>query len=297
MVATSLSGRAAQWVNIPAFLAVALWGSTYLSIKITVPEHFSALSLAGLRVVLGAAALFVILAIIEKDWKVEKSDLPLFAVLGVSGLAVFQIFFIEGLRYSTASNVSVVVATSPLFAAIVVALTRVDDLRLRTVAGTLLALTGIAFVSQRGLDLGAENRLLGDVFTLIAAIGWGIFVAVQMPLFKRYSPLKVMTWATIFGSVFILPFTWNDLAEEDWGAVSMAGWGLATYYVVISGVVATILWSRGIKNWGPAKTSVYSYLNPLFGILSGVLFLGERMAPVQVAGTLAVFIGLALARK
>lgn len=297
MVATTPRGRLGELVNIPALLAVALWGSTYLVIKIAVRD-FSPLTLAAMRVVLGAVVLFVALLIMEKDWKLDRKDLLVVAVLGLSGLAAFQIFFIEGLKHTTASNSSVVVSTSPIFAAIAVILTRVDELRWRTLAGILLAFGGVALVAQReGLSLGAESGLLGDIFTLLSAMAWGIFVAVQTPLLRRHSPLKVMTYATIFGSVFVIPFTAPDLLAQDWGAVSLEGWGLAVYYIIISGFVATILWSRAIKSWGPARTSAYSYLNPIFGILSGVIFLEERLVAVQIVGTVAVFGGLALARK
>ena len=297
MVATAPRGRLGELVNIPALLAVALWGSTYLVIKIAVRD-FSPLTLAAMRVVLGAVVLFVALLIMEKDWKLDRKDLLVVAVLGLSGLAAFQIFFIEGLKHTTASNSSVVVSTSPIFAAIAVILTRVDELRWRTLAGILLAFGGVALVAQReGLSLGAESGLLGDIFTLLSAMAWGIFVAVQTPLLRRHSPLKVMTYATIFGSVFVIPFTAPDLLAQDWGAVSLEGWGLAVYYIIISGFVATILWSRAIKSWGPARTSAYSYLNPIFGILSGVIFLEERLVAVQIVGTVAVFGGLALARK
>lgn len=298
MVAGNLQQRVAEWVNIPAFLAVALWGSTYVVIKIAVRDHFTPLNLAAMRLVLGAIVLFLILLILEKDWRIERKDIPMMALLGLTGLAAFQILFIEGLKYTTASNSSVVVSTSPIFAAITILITRVDNLRWRTAAGIVLAFGGVALVAQReGLRLGQESGLLGDIFTLLAAISWGFFVAVQTPILRRHSPLKVMTYATIFGSVFVLPFTAGDLLAQDWGAVSLEGWGLGIYYVIASGVVATILWSRGIRNWGPAKTSVYSYLNPFFGIVSGMLFLGERLVAVQVVGTLAIFMGLALARK
>ncbi len=298
MVTPSLHTRVGEWVNIPAFLAIALWGSTFVIVKVTVRDHLSPLSLAAMRVALSAAVLFVALWAVEKDWKVDRKDLPLLALLGFSGMALFQIFFIEGLKRTTAGNSSVVAATSSIFAVITVALFRVEDLRWKTIAGIILALSGVALVAQReGLSLGTESGLLGDIFTLIAAMGWGVFVAVQMPLFKRYSPLKIMTWASIFGSIFILPFTGSTLLAEDWGSLSLTGWGLAIYYVIVSGFAATILWSRGVRNWGPSKTSVYSYLNPVFGILSGVVLLGERLVAVQIAGVLAVFVGLALARK
>lgn len=298
MVAGALYRRLGEWVNIPAFLAIAVWGSTYWVVKVLVRDDFSPLSLAAMRVVLGAAVLFLALLVMEKDWQVGKRDLPLLALLGLCGLVVFQVFFVEGLKYTTASNASAVMSTSPIFAAITVVLTRVDELRWRTVAGIILAFAGVALVTQKeGLSLGVESGLLGETFSLLAAIGWGIFVAMQMPLLKRYSPLKVMTYATIFGSIFILPFTTSDLLAQDWGSVSPLGWALAIYYVIISGCVAMILYGRGVRNWGPAKTSAYSYLNPIFGIFSGVLFLGESMVPVQVVGILAVFVGLALARR
>ncbi|MDP2659892.1 MAG: EamA family transporter [Dehalococcoidia bacterium] len=286
-----------RWVNIPALLAVIFWGSTYVVIKVIMMDGLSPLSLAVLRVGFGAVLLFGALMITEKDWGVAVKDLPVLALLGLTGLAIFQIFFTVSLKYITASTASVLVSISPLIVAIVVILTRFDVLRWRTVAGILVAFGGVALVAQREEFSFGNEALVGDIFCLVSAVGWGIYVAIQIPLLRRYSTTKVMAYAAGFGTIFILPFTAGDLLTQDWGRISLPGWGLIVYYVVISGYVATVLWSRGIRNWGPARTSAYSYLNPIFGIVSGMIFLGEAMVPIQLVGTVAVFVGLALARR
>jgi len=286
-----------RWINIPALLAVTFWGSTYVVIKLIMMESLSPLSLAVLRVGIGAALLFGVLMITEKDWSVALKDLPVLALLGLTGLAIFQIFFTVSLKYISAGTASVLVSISPLIVAIVVILTGFDVLRWRTVAGILVAFGGVALVAQREeLSFGNE-ALIGDIFCLVSAVAWGIYVAVQIPLLRRYSTTKVMAYAAGFGTIFILPFTVGDLMTQNWGAISLPGWGLIVYYVVISGYVAMVLWSRGIRSWGPARASVYSYLNPIFGIVSGMIFLGEAMVPVQLVGTVAVFVGLGLARR
>ncbi len=297
MVGKEVPSGINQWINVPALLAVLFWGSTFLVVKLIVQDHLSPLSLAALRIVFGGLLLFAALMLTEKDWGVDIKDLPLLALIGLCGLVIFQIFFTLAVKYTTIGNVSVVVSTSPIIVAIIVMLTRVDTLRWRIAAGILLAFGGIALIAQReGLSF-ESGALLGDIFSLVAAIGWGIYGAGQTSLLRRYSPTKVMAYAAAFGTVFILPVTYQDLMNQNWGAISVPGWTLIVYYVVMSGYVATVLYSRGIRSWGPARTSMYSYLNPIFGIVSGVIFLGESMVAIQVVGTLAVFAGLALARR
>lgn len=297
MATVTLRSRVAEWINISALISVALWGTTYVVVKIAVQNYLFPLSVAFSRSLLGALTLFLVLLFTEKDLKVARRDLPLLALLGIAGMTIFQIFFAEGLKYTTASNSSVVVGTSPIFVAIIVLLTRVDRLRWRTVFAIILAFAGVALVAQIGDMNFASGASRGDIFSLIAAVGWGIFGALQTPLFKRYSPLKITAYASAFGTLFMVPFAANDLVAQNWLAVPPQAWALLLYYGVASGFLATLLWSRAIRSWGPSKTSVYSYLNPVFGIISGVLILGEVLAPVQVVGMLGVFVGLVLARK
>ncbi len=297
MVSQKATSGIGQWINIPALLATIFWGSTFVVVKLIVRDQISPLSLAVLRIFFGAMILFAVVMFMEKDWRVAKKDLPMLALLGLSGLAIFQAFFTASLQYTTASNSSVVLATSPIIVAIIVVVTRIDTLRWRIVAGIILAFGGVALVAQRE-GFNFENQaLIGDILSLVAAIGWGVYGAGQTALLKRYSATKVMAYAAAFGTVFILPFTAQDLINQDWDAVSLAGWGLIVYYIVVSGYIATVLWSMGLRSWGPARTSMYSYLHPIFGILGGVIFLGESMVAIQIAGTIAVFAGLALARR
>lgn len=288
----------AQQVNLSALGAVVFAASNLLVIKLIFQDGLAPLALASLRVGLGAVTLFLVVMMTEKEWGVAKRDLPLLALVGLSGLAISQTTYIEALKHTTASNVAVLLSISPMVTVAIVVLTRADSLRWRAVAGIVLAFAGAALVAQKdGFDLRGGDGLLGDMLSIVSAIAWGVYLVLQAPLLQRYSLTKVMAYGMAFGMLFILPASIPDLAGQSWDRLSLQTWGLVAFYVFGSGLTITMLWGRANRDWGATKSNVYNYLHPVFGILVGMAFLGESMAAVQIAGTVAVLAGLALAQR
>src|SRR5664280_2295297 len=95
----------------------------------------------------------------------------------------------------------------------------------------------------------------------------------------------------VVGSLFLLPVSLPSLVGQDFGRVTLAGWGSLAYAVVLTGVVTNLLYFTAVDRVGPSRAAIFGYLQSFLGVLFAVALLGERVAPIQIAG------GLALARE
>jgi drug/metabolite transporter (DMT)-like permease len=98
-------------------------------------------------------------------------------------------------------------------------------------------------------------------------------------------------------SLLLLPVALPSLVGQDFGRVSLAGWGALAYAVVLAGVVTNLLYFTGIGRVGPSRAAVFGYLQSFLGVLFAVALLGERVAPIQIAGGLVVIGSVVLSRS
>jgi drug/metabolite transporter (DMT)-like permease len=279
------------------FAVVLIWGSVFSVIKYTLQE-IGPLAFATARFLGASILLLALVYLMEGKPIIKREDWPRVAVVGLSGIGIYQICFTLGLNYTTASNSSLIIATSPVFAALFARLLGEEAITPRQIVGILLSLVGVTIIvraGSEGLAFTWEN-LRGDALTLMAAV-FNAFSAViaKRPL-ERYSSLRVTTVSMIFGTLFLLLFGWRPLLTYPWAHLSLQGWLGLGYAVLLAGVIAYVLWFHAIGELGATRTLVYGSLIPIVAVSVAVLTLGEQFTALHALGALIVFVGIALAR-
>src|SRR6266851_2169188 len=171
---------------------------------------------------------------------------------------------------------------------------------LRTVAGTLLALAGALYVlAWRGLDL-SRGPLLGDLLLLVAVVAWAFYTAEGRALVTTHGPLAVIAWTLIGGTMMYLPLGVASLAVP--GTVhriahaSPAAWFGLAYLILVTSVIAYLLWYWALAHLPAARVAIFSNPQPLATAVLAHLFLGEHVTPQFVGGALVVISGVILAQ-
>ncbi|HWE61529.1 MAG TPA: DMT family transporter, partial [Chloroflexota bacterium] len=118
-------------------------------------------------------------------------------------------------------------------------------------------------------------------------------ILAKRPL-SHYTSLRVTTWMALFGCLVLLPSGIPALLATPWSSLTPVIVAAATFTVLGSTVVGNIGWNYAVQHLGAARTSMYTYLQPVVGVIVAVLLLGERLAPVQVLGGLVVLLGLVI---
>lgn len=271
------------------------WGATYPVAKPLVaqldPAFFSAV-----RYLTVAALLFAWLAVTGRGAALARRDLLPLLGLGLLGFTIFQGVWGFALERTTAAKGSILIATSPIFGALL-ASWRGERLSLRGWAGVLLAFLGVAFVVAGGgrARLG-DGALVGDLLFLLCAFTWALFTTTSAPVAARLGPVLATAWSALFGAALLLPFGLPATLAQDWSALPPSlAWNFL-FVSVVSGAAAHLAYYAGIGRLGVARAMAYLYLTPVFATVVAVLALGESLAWAQVAGALAVLAGVALAR-
>jgi probable blue pigment (indigoidine) exporter len=157
--------------------------------------------------------------------------------------------------------------------------------------GVFLIVGGGAHGSLGGSSLIGDGLALGATFFSSAS------ALPIRPLMQRYSAWRILAFEMVVGSLLLLPVALPSLVGQDFGRVSLAGWGSLAYAVVLTGVVTNLLYFTGIDRVGPSRAAVFGYLQSFLGVLFAVALLGERVAPIQIAGGLVVIGSVVLSRS
>lgn len=278
-------------------LVVLIWGVVFSVIKAALRE-MDPLAFTAVRFFIAAVLMMLTLLLFEGRLTVARADVLKVIAIGVLGVGLYQIFFSVGLKYTTASNSALLIATAPIFTAFFAAATRQERITLRQAFGIMLSFFGvILLVRANGSELGFSwESVKGDVLSLLAAMAAAGSAVLAKPVLQKYSSLRVMTLGVFSAAILLLLFGGQQLWAQDWSQVSWKGWSALGYSIVFATVIAFVIWFRGIGELGPTRVAAYGYLIPLVAVLVAVIFLKERISPLHIFGGAIILGGVILTR-
>jgi drug/metabolite transporter (DMT)-like permease len=283
--------------NASAFVAAVLFGSSVVAVRVAVQE-VPPLSLAVLRFGQGGLLLvFVLLLVGAQDLlRVKWHDLPLLILLGAVLFTVFPVTFNASLRLIEASRGALVLATIPLWSALLARIARSERLVPRQVGGVFLSLGGVGLaLADRGpgWQVGLES-LAGDGLMLMTALCGAVYAVLAPRALARYDALTVTTYAMMLGTLLLLPAALVEglvgvLPELDGQTVA-----LLVFLGVFGGALGFFLWTFALTRLTPTQVAVYINLNPLVAMVLAAALLAERLTIIFAAGFGAVLVGVLL---
>ncbi len=273
-----------------ALLALsALWGGGFLFVRIAVPE-FGPFALVATRVLLAGLLMLA--------WSAARGGVPPFWRRGrdylvLSALNVAIPFTLSSWALLTvpASLAAIIMATVPFFTAPLAAFRLRTTPTPRQILGLLVGFGGVTILVGFGSvaitpdNLTAIGELLATA--LFYSVG-GIYTARN---FTGVSPIEATLGQQFGALVLLLPFA---LIFPPQGVPSPAAIFSLLLLTVFATVVAYLLFFRLISAVGPTQTAMTAYLIPLFGVVWGVLLLGETVGPATVAGMAVILAGVLL---
>jgi drug/metabolite transporter (DMT)-like permease len=268
----------------------AIWGASFLFMRVAAPE-FGPPALIFVRVSVAALLLTWALALRGGLRELEQHARALL-VLGTLNSAVpFTLFAFSALTLSAGFN-SVLNATTPLFGALVAYVWLRERLTAARALGLALGLAGATTLVWGKLAFGGKlAEALAVLAGLCAALGYGIAAHYSKRRLAGATPLAVAAGSQIASALVLLPF-----GISTWPAQPLSVPGIAS--AVVLGVactgVAYLLYFRLIASLGPTRAITVTYLIPVFGVLWGGLFLGERPSPAMLVGGALILGGTTL---
>jgi drug/metabolite transporter (DMT)-like permease len=274
---------------------VLVWGVNYIVIKAAMRE-ITPLAFNAVRFAL-AAATVALIAWLHGAKRPTRADLGRLVLLGVLGNTIYQYGFVEGVAHTRAGNAALLFAAVPIQTAVLSHLGGHERLRLRDVIGLLVSVAGIAVIvlgSRTGAQLGGTVR--GDVLIIAATVCWSFYVVGVKPLLDRYGAITTTAWTMGLGAIPLVLYSIPAMRAQQWRGVSTSAWGALFLSSMGALVIAYLIWFRGVRRLGPARTAIYSNVTPVVTMLAAWPMLGERPTPWQLLGAAGIFGGLWLTR-
>jgi drug/metabolite transporter (DMT)-like permease len=276
------------------FFATATWGSAFIAGKIAV-QSFEPATVAFLRFLGAVVLLFPLMWIMEKNRKKPTlKDYGLFAVLGLTGIALYNICFFIATKQAPVIKSSLFIASNPVLIVLLSGVFLKETITKNHIIGMVIALTGAAFIITDGhilslFQLGFETI---DFVLLGAVISWALYSVVGKVVLKKYSAVESTTYAVAFGTIFLAPFAFAETSWQDITQANLSTWVAIAHMSIFVTVVSFIMYYYGIKEVGAAKASIFINVMPVSAVLMATLYLGETFTLSHGIGAVFVLTGV-----
>ncbi|QIN82395.1 EamA family transporter [Rubrobacter tropicus] len=267
----------------------ALWGASFLFIRVAVPA-LGPFVLVGLRVGLAALTLALFAVATRRALKLRGLWAPLLFV-GFANTAVPFSLISASELHLTASLAAILNSTTVLFTALVAALWLGESLTPKKILGVLLGIFGVAvLVGWDPLPL-SPIVLLSVAAVLGASLCYGVGAVFTKRAFVGVPPLTLAVGQQTAAAGIMIPISFTDLPNE---APSVSAALCVLALAVLSTAVAYLLFFHLIASAGPTATSTVTLIVPVFGLIFGVLFLGEPVGFGTLAGLAVILFSVVL---
>lgn len=233
---------------------------------------------------------------VRAQWPAVRREWRYLALLGFTGMAAFHSLQYTALNLTTAVNVSLILAITPVAIPVLAWMLWGDRMTPRQGLGIVLSFAGVAAIVTRGDPLAVLSRGLapGDIVEIAAMILWSLYSTLV-----RWRPGDLHPNTVLLGSMapavlFLLPFyLWESAFIRP---MPMNGQALAmiAYVSLMASIAAFVLFNRAVEVVGPTRAGLFIHLIPMFATAAAVALLGERLQAYHGAGAAAIAVGLLL---
>jgi drug/metabolite transporter (DMT)-like permease len=284
---------------IEALFAVVVWGASFVATKIAL-RYASPDVVVWLRFAMGVVILGIAVLAGGKFALPEKRDWAYLALLGFLGITFHQWLQSTGLVTAQATTTAWIVASIPVFMALLGWLALKEKLLWLQVVGILLSAFGVLLVVTRG-DLGllASGKFgtVGDFLILVSAPNWAVFSILSRRGLQKYPATLMMFYVMAFGWLFssVLLFAQGGLSQI--GSIPWDGWaGIAFLGIFCSGL-AYIFWYDALQALPVAQTGAFLYIEPVVTVIVAAIILGERLYLATLLGGVLILTGVWLINR
>ena len=270
-------------------LLSAIWGASFLFLRIGVPE-FGPFALIGLRS--GIAALCLVPLVLLREGKSQMlGHVRELTVVGIVNAVIPFTLLAYAATSLTAGFTALINATTPLWAALVGLFWLNAKLSRLQWAGLALGVVGMVVLTWGKVDFKPGGSGLAIVAGLIATLAYGFSTHYTKKKLALVSPMGVATGSQTVGALILLPFAiafWPETMP------SAKAWIAAILLAVLATAIGLILYFRLIARLGGQTASTVTFLIPLFAMGWGAIFLGETVTLPMGLGGAIVLAGTAL---
>ncbi len=227
----------------------------------------------------------------------SRADLVRAFVLGTAAFALPMWLGIVGVERSSAANASILILLEPVTIVAIAAVLLRERIGRSKLIGVALGLAGALCILLEGAslrDLFGGRHFRGNALLALHGVLWGCYTPLAKPLVEKHDPVHLSLVTTVCAFAFLIPAAL--LESPRWQAgpdlASSLGWSVALGLFV--SFLSIVLWLVALRYIPATSVAGFVFLQPLAGVLAGILLLGERLSATSLVGGLLVVAGVAL---
>jgi len=288
------------WIAIEALFAVTVWGCTFIATKIALQE-VSPATIVWLRFMLGVMVLGAAVMIRKQFAWPGIKDWGYFALLGFLGVTFHQWLQANGLKTATATTTAWIVATTPVFIALLGWLFLKEKLGGMRVAGIALATCGVLLVVSKGnlrIFTQGGNMTLGDLLILISAINWAVFSILSRRGLQSHPAARMMFYVMLLGWLFSCVWIFGfGPGLSELSSLTLRGGAAILMLGILGSGLAYIAWYDALKILPASQLGAFLYIEPLVTLGVAAVVLGEQITLASLLGGAIILLGVYLVNR
>ena len=299
MVLKISKGKMNIKASIKALFAVIVWGASFVATKVSL-RYADPVTVVWLRFSMGVCVLGLAVALKRQFILPARKDLGYFALLGFLGITFHQWLQSTGLLTAQATTTAWIVATTPVFMALLGLIVLKEKLALYQVTGIFLATLGVLLVVTKG-NLPAlvtgKFGTIGDFLVLISAINWAIFSTLSRSVLQKHPASRMMFFVMSFGWLFTSVLFFSTSGIRQISSIPLDGWVAILFLGILCSGIAYIFWYDALKDLPVAKTGAFLYLEPIITVIVASIILREALLLASAIGGITILIGVGLVNR
>lgn len=268
------------------------WGANF-NLGKYVLDAVDPLAAAAWRFILAAGMMVLVVLFKERpDWQGIRRNLPALITMALVGIFGFNVAFFYGLHTTSSINGALIMTLNPTLTVVLATIVMKDAITGRQLLGLVLSMVGIVVVVTGGSwqRLTQLSFAPGDALLIVGNLCWAVYSVMGKRAVKNLSALQTTAVTMLVGAAAI-----TGLAIVVHGETlalpprnSLAALGIMALFGT---VLAYLFWNKGINTIGPARTSVFFDLVPIFTMLIAI-GLGQEVILAQWLGAVLVMTGV-----
>ena len=284
---------------IKALFAVIVWGASFIATKVALRD-VSPVTVVWTRFAMGVIILGAIVSARRQISLPARNELAYFALLGFLGITFHQWLQSTGLVTAQATTTAWIVATTPVFIAVLGWLFLKEFLGWPQMVGILMAGAGVLLVVSKG-DLASLTSgkfgTLGDFLIMLSAPNWAVFSILSRRGLEKHPAARMMFYVMTIGWLFSSVLFFAGPGPSELSQLTTQGWlGVAFLGIFCSGL-AYIAWYDALQSLPASQVGVFLYIEPLVAVIMAGVLLGETVNLLSMLGGGVILLGVYLVNR
>jgi drug/metabolite transporter (DMT)-like permease len=280
-----------------ALLAIAVfWASSFIFIKWGLLE-LGPFNLAFWRFLIASPLLFSFVYYRKRGelLNFERKELLLLLALGLTGVSLLYTVQFVALKFTTATNASILINSSVLFIALFSIPLLGERINSARASGIIIGMLGISLVLSNGkLNFFSSSTFTGDILMIFDGLLWAVYTIAGKSLLEKHKADELTAWAFVLGTLTLLPFL---LFEGFQIPLKMLTWTSILFLAFFCSFIAYLVWYKVLEDEDASKVAIYIYMIPFFTAIMAFFLLNEKITPIKIFGGILTILGVYLAER